>query len=192
MSFKLLILDVDGVLTNGRKVYDIDHKPLYKEYMCKDFTAIKRFIASGVEVVMISGDNWNKTMAEKRNIPFFCTRDKNLSLDKSQYIRLFEEEYGYDRRDMAFVGDDYFDLPMFLNLEWTFCPSDSPDIIKYNSKHILASKGGEGVLVELYDLAERRRWLTQATMESVLELDSKELSSADMSDLETGHKHESV
>lgn len=183
MSFKLLVLDVDGVLTNGRKVYDIDHKPLYKEYMCKDFTAIKRFIAAGVDVVMISGDNWNKAMAEKRNIPFFCTRDKNLSLDKSQYISLFEDQFGHDRRDIAFVGDDYFDLSMFQKLEWTFCPSDSPDIIKFNSKYNLESKGGEGVLVELYDLAEREKWLHPASMESVLELDSKELSSADMSSL---------
>ena len=42
--FKLLVLDVDGVLTNGRKEYNKDHIPLYKEFMCKDFTAIKRFI----------------------------------------------------------------------------------------------------------------------------------------------------
>ena len=79
--FKLLLLDVDGVLTNGRKVYDREHIPLYKEFMCKDFTAIKRFMAAGVNIIMISGDQWNKTMAEKRNIEFFCTRDKNLSLD---------------------------------------------------------------------------------------------------------------
>jgi len=39
---ELLILDVDGVLTDGTKVYDIDHNVLSKRYMCKDFTAIKR------------------------------------------------------------------------------------------------------------------------------------------------------
>ena len=67
---KLLILDVDGVLTDGTKVYDAEHKVLSKTYMCKDFTAIKRFIAAGVQVVMISGDNFNATMANKRNIDF--------------------------------------------------------------------------------------------------------------------------
>ena len=81
---ELLILDVDGVLTDGTKVYDIDHNVLSKRYMCKDFTAIKRFIAAGVKVVMLSGDNFNKQMAEKRNIPFYCSRGSDLSLDKSR------------------------------------------------------------------------------------------------------------
>ena len=59
MNLKLLILDIDGVLTDGTKVYDVDHKPVYKKFMCKDITAIKRFIAAGVKVIMISGDNYN-------------------------------------------------------------------------------------------------------------------------------------
>jgi len=46
-KIKLLILDVDGVLTDGTKVYDQNHNPVYKTYRCKDFTAIKRFIAAG-------------------------------------------------------------------------------------------------------------------------------------------------
>ena len=47
-KIKLLILDVDGVLTDGTKVYDENHTPLYKRFRCKDFTAIKRFVAAGV------------------------------------------------------------------------------------------------------------------------------------------------
>ncbi len=57
---RLLILDVDGVLTDGTKVYDKDHNVLSKRFMCKDFSAIKRFIAAGIKVVMISGDSWNR------------------------------------------------------------------------------------------------------------------------------------
>ena len=64
MNLKLLILDIDGVLTDGTKDYDVDHKPVYKKFMCKDFTAIKRFMAAGVKVIMISGDNYNKTILE--------------------------------------------------------------------------------------------------------------------------------
>ena len=178
--FKLLLLDVDGVLTNGRKVYDREHIPLYKEFMCKDFTAIKRFMAAGVNIIMISGDQWNKTMAEKRNIEFFCTRDKNLSLDKSQYVPLFMKKFNLEQKEIAFIGDDYFDLSMFEALEWTFCPSDSPEIIKEASKYVLGSKGGDGVLRELYDLAVKSNWIEDADINKILELDSKELSSADM------------
>ena len=79
---ELLILDVDGVLTDGTKVYDSEHSVLSKRFVCKDFTAIKRFIAAGVKVIMISGDNFNATMAAKRNIDFYCSRGEDLSLDK--------------------------------------------------------------------------------------------------------------
>ena len=130
-AIKLLILDVDGVLTDGTKIYNENHKPIYKKFRCKDFTAIKRFIAAGVKVVMLSGDNWNKEMAQQRNIPFYCTRGKDLSLDKSVHLNHLSVNYKINLENMAFVGDDYFDLSMFKNLFWTFAPSDAPKIIRH-------------------------------------------------------------
>ena len=106
-KIKLLILDVDGVLTDGTKVYTQKHEPVYKRFRCKDFTAIKRFVAAGVKVIMLSGDNWNADMARQRNIPFYCTRGKDLSLDKSVYLSHLEGQYNVKRENMAFVGDDF-------------------------------------------------------------------------------------
>jgi 3-deoxy-D-manno-octulosonate 8-phosphate phosphatase (KDO 8-P phosphatase) len=179
-KIKLLILDVDGVLTDGTKVYDQNHNPVYKTYRCKDFTAIKRFIAAGVQVVMLSGDAWNREMAEKRNIPFYCTRGNDLSLDKSRHISYLESEYGVKKDNMAFVGDDYFDLSMFKTLFWSFSPADAPQIIKDNSLYVLNSKGGEGVIVELYDFLVAKNLVTEASEEAVADLDKKEASSAAM------------
>lgn len=177
---KLLILDVDGVLTDGTKVYDQEHNSLYKSFKCKDFTAIKRFIASGISVVMLSGDSWNAKMAKKRNIPFYCTRGQDLSLDKSKYISIFEDTYKIKPENMAFVGDDYFDLSMYKKLFWTFSPSDAPEIIKNNSLYVTNSRGGEGVIVELYDFLQSKGHIQDAPEEKVAELDRKEASSADM------------
>jgi YrbI family 3-deoxy-D-manno-octulosonate 8-phosphate phosphatase len=179
-KIKLLILDVDGVLTDGTKVYDTNHNPVYKSFKCKDFTAIKRFIASGVQVVMLSGDSWNEQMAKKRNIPFYCTRGKDLSLDKSKFIAQFEETYNVNQENMAFVGDDYFDLSMFKKLFWTFSPSDAPDIIKNNSLYVTKTCGGEGVVVEIYDFLCSRGFIEDASEDKVIELDKKEAASADM------------
>lgn len=179
-KIELIILDVDGVLTDGTKVYDKDHNPIHKTFFCKDFTAIKRFIAAGVKVIMLSGDSWNSDMASKRNIPFYCTRGSDLSLDKSRYVTHLESTYGVKSGNMAFVGDDYFDLSMFKKLFWSFCPSDAPQIIKDNSLYVLKSKGGEGVIVELYDFFVAKGIVSEATEEAVAELDKKEASSADM------------
>jgi len=181
MDIKLLILDVDGVLTDGTKVYDVHHNVLSKRFVCKDFTAIKRFIASGIKVVMLSGDIFNKSMANKRNIDFYCSRNTDLSLDKSRYVDIFEQEYNIPAEKMAFIGDDYFDLSMFKKLHNTFCPSDSPEIIKDNSLFTLISNGGGGVIVELYDLFISHSWINEATEFDVAALDKEEIASEEMS-----------
>ena len=179
-KIKLLILDVDGVLTDGTKIYNENHTPIYKKFRCKDFTAIKRFVAAGIKVVMLSGDNWNKEMAHQRNIPFYCTRGKDLSLDKSVHLNSLEETYGILRENIAFVGDDFFDLSMFKNLFWTFAPFDAPKIIKQNCLYQLESKGGEGVVQEMYDFLVGKGIVQDASEEAVAELDKQEASSAVM------------
>ena len=179
-KIKLLILDVDGVLTDGTKVYTQEHQPVYKRFRCKDFTAIKRFIAAGVKVIMLSGDNWNAEMASQRNIPFYCTRGADLGLDKSVYLKHLEAQYKVKRENMAFVGDDYFDLSMFKTLFWTFAPADSPRIIRQNCLYLLKSKGGQGVVQELYDFLVGKGIVENATEEAVAELDRNEASSAAM------------
>jgi 3-deoxy-D-manno-octulosonate 8-phosphate phosphatase (KDO 8-P phosphatase) len=178
---KLLILDVDGVLTDGTKFYDKDHNVLAKRFLCKDFTAIKRFMAAGVRVVMLSGDIFNKTMANKRNIDFYCSRNSDLSLDKSRFLDEFEEKYDVQRENMAFVGDDYFDLSMFGSLKYTFATSDAPNIIKDSSLYTTFATGGEGVVVELYDLFIEKGWIVDASEDQVAELDKQEATSKEMS-----------
>ena len=181
MKIKLLILDVDGVLTDGTKQYDVNHNVLSKRFLCKDFTAIKRFIAAGIRIVMLSGDNFNRAMAEKRNIDFYCSRNTDLSLDKSRYLDVFKEKYNIDIKDMGFIGDDYFDLSIIRCLKYTFCPSDAPDIVKENVSNILNSSGGNGVLVELYDFFIKQKLINEPCESVVADLDKQEASSHEMS-----------
>ena len=179
-KIKLLILDIDGVLTDGTKVYTEKHDPVYQRFRCIDFTAIKRFVAAGVKVIMLSGDNWNAEMARQRNIPFYCTRGSDLGMDKSVYLSHLETQYDVKRENMAFVGDDYFDLSMFKTLFWTFAPSDSPRIIRQNCLYLLKSKGGQGVVQELYDFLVGKGIVQDASEAAVADLDKAEASSAAM------------
>ena len=177
---KLLILDVDGVLTDGKKNYNKNHEVLSKSFLCKDFTAIKRFMASGIKVIMLSGDAFNERMAMKRNIDFYCSRGDDLSLDKSRFIAIFQEKYKVTPEEMVFVGDDYFDLSVFKSIK-SFATNDAPHIIKENSFKVLNSNGGSGVIVELYDLFIENCWITDATEEEVSRLDKLEATSQEMS-----------
>ena len=71
--YELLILDVDGVLTTGKKYYDLNGNTIMKTFNDRDFTAIKQFMCSGLNVIFLSGDQQvNQQVAEKRFAVFAC------------------------------------------------------------------------------------------------------------------------
>tara|TARA_B100001093_G_C26771341_1_gene990356 strand:+ start:851 stop:1339 length:489 start_codon:yes stop_codon:yes gene_type:complete len=152
-KFKLLILDIDGILTDGKKSYDYKGKVTNKSFCDLDFTAIKRFKEKNIEVCLLSSDkNINKAIAKKRGLKFFYSRDKNNNIIKEKFVPKFEKLYKLNRSQMAYVGDDFYDLKIIKTLNKTFCPSNSPKIIKKNVSHVLIGRSGEYLISELYDL----------------------------------------
>lgn len=149
--FDVLILDVDGVLTNGRKIYGNEGSALYKEFCDKDFTAIKRFKQNGIEVILLSGDKVvNENLAKSRGLNFIYARDSEGHIDKAKFLNQIILEYGTDK--IAFVGDDYFDLTIMDEVMYSFCPADAITLVKSSADIVLNSNGGEGVVAELFDL----------------------------------------
>lgn len=171
--FKLLILDIDGVLNDGKKYYDLNGHTFAKQFSDKDFTAIKRFRASGINVCLLSGDNKvNESMANNRNIDFYYSRGKN-SLSKPEHIPLFEKKYNVTSDEMAYVGDDFFDIEVMKCVKFRYCPQDSPDCVK-EICDIIPKNGGDNVICELYDDLIRKKLINECSSEDVYNLDKKE------------------
>ena len=171
---RLVILDIDGVLTDGKKYYGLDGMPFAKTYCDKDFTAIKRLKGSGVQVCFLSGDEKvNLHMATNRNIPFYSARGKN----KAEFVEVYEHKYNLDRRDMLYIGDDLFDLSIMKLVGHAFCPQDAPNILKdyCGAKNIVPRNGGENVVAKLFDILLERRQVTDCTMKEIEALDKKEV-----------------
>ena len=145
-SIKLLLIDIDGVMTNGTKSYDINGNYLSKSYNDKDFTAIKLLKISGVKVCFLSGDRkTNESMAKNRHIDFIFSRQKHKDLKN------ICNSYSVDIRDVGYVGDDYYDVPTLRMVGHSFCPSDAPLGVKKVCNKTLGTKGGSGVIAEIYD-----------------------------------------
>lgn len=107
---KLVILDIDGIMTDGKKYYGLDGIPFAKTYCDKDFTAIKRLRGANVDVCFLSGDERvNMAMAKNRNIDFYSARGK----DKADFVEMFEEKYQTTKQDMLYIGDD-----LLISLSW--------------------------------------------------------------------------
>ena len=173
MKIKLAILDIVGVLTDGRKYYGLDGIPFAKTYCDKDFTAIKRMRGAGVKVCFLAGDERvNMAMANNRNIDFYSARGK----DKADFVSLFEKKYGIDRNEMLYIGDDLFDKSIMEIVGHAYCPSDSCKDIKElcGFSNILANKGGDNVICELFDTLFERGLIEDCTMTDIEALDKKE------------------
>ena len=149
--FKLLILDVDGVLTTGCKTYDLEGNVISKEFNDKDFTAIKRFKERGIKVCFLTADDRvNRIVAKNRKIDFFYVREMTKK-NKVELLPYLTDKYKVSKEEIAYIGDDLPDFDIIKKLKHTYCPSDAILKIKNQVKTILERKGGTGVIAELYD-----------------------------------------
>lgn len=166
---KLLILDVDGVLTDGKKYYDSTGLAKYKTFCDKDFSAIKKFKSAGVEVIFLSGDtNINESIAKNRSIDFYASR----GVCKSAFINIFKSTYNILPDEMCYVGDDIFDLNIMKEVGYSFCPSDAVKTIReYCCGNILNRVGGDNCLDKLFDVCESRNVIPPFNEELFYNLD---------------------
>jgi len=171
---KLAILDIDGIMTDGKKYYGLDGIPFAKTYCDKDFTAIKRLRGAGVKVCFLSGDERvNLAMAQNRNIPFYSARGK----DKASFVSIFEQTFNLKPNEMLYIGDDLFDLSIMKIVGHAFCPKDAPNILQdyCGVKNVIDRKGGENVVAKMVDILLDRGLIDDCTMEEIEALDKKEL-----------------
>ena len=170
---ELVILDVDGVMTDGKKYYCETGMPHMKTYCDKDFTAIKKLRASGIPVCFLSGDDFiNKEMAKNRNIDFYSARGK----DRASFVSQFEAKYKTKKENMLYVGDDLFDISIMKAVGHCYCPNDSCKEVKdvCGKDNILRSPGGHNVVMELVDLLCTSGQIKEASMKEIEKLDKKE------------------
>lgn len=154
-NVKLLILDVDGVLTDGKKDIELSghqifQRVFFKSFLDKDFVAIRRFKEAGVQSVIVTGDESNKKIARRYDIPFFVEKFRKVRLLES-----FREQFSCTEDQMLAVGDDYADIEVLKRVGVSACPSDAIEEVKEQSIFKLRSKGGEGVVAELFDKYRR-------------------------------------
>lgn len=166
----LLILDVDGVMTDGTKTYNNHGEVVSKKFADHDFTAIKKFQAYGWTVCWLSADRTvNAAVAHDRKIDFHYSRDSDGTIDKVRWLAQLKNIYGgIDGKDVVYVGDDLFDLPIMKAVlaegGQAFCPHNAAQPVcrflahyyqkalgdDYIAHHWLGSDGGHGCIMDLF------------------------------------------
>jgi 3-deoxy-D-manno-octulosonate 8-phosphate phosphatase (KDO 8-P phosphatase) len=148
-KIKMLILDVDGTLTDGG-IYITENGDEFKKFNTKDGIGIRYLLKYGMHVGIISA-SISKHIVERRaemlGIPYCYVgeADKVNVLD-GWLARL---HITYDQ--VAFVGDDINDLNIMSKVGLSACPSDASAKIKQIATVILKNKGGDACVREFIE-----------------------------------------
>lgn len=148
-KIKLLVLDVDGVMTDAGMYYT-ENGDQIKKYNARDGMAIQHLVKQGFQLAIISSGykaEMVKARAELLGIQFcYVGRDPKLEILKEHCNKL-----GIGLEQVAIIGDDINDLDVFRKVGFSACPSDAVTVIKSHADVILSKKGGEGCVREFVD-----------------------------------------
>ncbi len=146
-AIKMLVCDVDGVLTDGKIIYTNSGDEI-KAFNVKDGQIIKFLKEAGIKVGVITGRN--SALVEKRCIELKLDFFHQGIKDKWSVI---ESEMGeLTAEHICYIGDDIIDLESIRRCGLGVAPHDALEYVKAEADLVTKSKGGEGVVREVADL----------------------------------------
>ena len=146
---KLVALDVDGVMTDGRLFYHDDGTES-KAFDVRDGHGIKMLGQAGIETAIISGRNCPSV--EKRAADLGITEVVQGVRDKAPSLEKLASEKGLMPEQMAFVGDDIVDLPVMNRVGLAVAVADASEHLFDKAHYITLAPGGRGAVREVAEL----------------------------------------
>ena len=145
---KLIVLDVDGCLTDGKIIYSSDGIES-KNFNVKDGLAIATWIRMGNQVAIITGRQSDivKRRADELGIQYLFQGIK----DKERVLKELVESLGLKFYEVGAIGDDLNDYNMLKMVGKSFTPQDGAKEIKEIAKSVLTCSGGNGAVREMID-----------------------------------------
>lgn len=145
-DLQLLVLDVDGVLTDGGLWLD-PHGQLLKRFDVRDGLGLRLLQQAGIQLAFLSGGRGGATEARARQLGIeHCLvgiKDKPAALSQLQ------RDIGVSAKTTAFVGDDFNDLAVRHHVRLLIAPDDGCKPLRRQSNAVLQRKGGQGAVREL-------------------------------------------
>ena len=145
-AVKLLILDVDGVLTDGRIIMN-DRGEETKQFHAKDGHGLRMLMQAGIEVALISGRK--SGAVELRAVDLGITEVHTGVNDKSGVCADLIQRKNLDKAEICCIGDDLPDLPLFEQAGIAIAVADAVPEIQAAAAFSTKSVGGKGAVREI-------------------------------------------
>lgn len=148
MKIKMLVMDVDGTLTDGR-IYIGANGEMMKAFDVKDGYGIVQLGKAGVIPIIITGRK--SEIVKARAAELKITELYQGISDKLAKLKEVAEHYNIEAEEIAYIGDDLNDLPCLNYCGMTACPADAVEEVKRNVSYVCLKAGGRGAVREFID-----------------------------------------
>jgi len=149
MNIKLIVLDVDGTLTDGKIIID-NRSNEYKCFNARDGFALSEAIKHGMEAAVITGRQ--SSIVERR-----C-RELGIKLiyqgvrNKAEVLKQIICDKKLSNNEVAYIGDDINDMGCVKMCGFKACPADAAVEIIRMCDYVAAKNGGEGAVREILEV----------------------------------------
>ncbi len=145
-NIKLLLLDVDGVMTDGSIIYN-DRGEEIKVFCVRDGLGIRMLMESGISVGVVTGRSSDALYHRCKNLHiqhiFDGISDKAAALDK------ITEKTGIKNHDIAYIGDDLPDISIMRKVGIPIAVADAHENVIEVAHMVTSAKGGAGAIREV-------------------------------------------
>ncbi|MCP9841336.1 HAD-IIIA family hydrolase [Synechococcus sp. J7-Johnson] len=153
-ALRLLVLDVDGVLTDGG-LWTTESGEVIKRFDVRDGLGIRLLQQAGLEVALLSGGKSGAT--EQRARYLGISQCLTGVKDKPEALAQLQSSLGMTIAQTAFVGDDLNDLAVRPGVGLLLCPADAVSPLRRQADAVLAAGGGQGAVRSLAEAILRAR-----------------------------------
>jgi len=165
-AIRLVILDVDGVLTSGVIYYSNDDAIEFKGFHVHDGLAIKLLQKAGIEVAIISA---KKSRLVERRLQELEVKHIYLGYeDKVPPYETLKQNLKLSDEEIAYMGDDLPDLPLLRRVGLAITVPQAPQIVKQLVDFTTENKAGKGAVREAVELILHAQGLYQSVLQSYL------------------------
>ena len=148
-GIKLLILDVDGVMTDGRIIMDNEGRET-KNFDVRDGHGIKILQRYGIKVAILTGRQSKVVEYRAKDLEIGDVYQR--AFNKKEVFGRILEKHKLSASAVAFMGDDIVDIPVLKCVGFSAAVADAIDVVKKSVDYITGHKGGHGAVRELCEM----------------------------------------
>jgi len=164
-QIQLLVLDVDGVLTDGSLYFDNDGNEM-KAFSTRDGLGMRLLQRHGIELALITG----------RKSDIVARRAEQLGIrhvyqgrnDKLQAFTELLDTTGFEERAVCFAGDDWIDLPVLERVGLAVTVADADQVVQSRVHWVTSRNGGKGAVREICNLILAAQGLDGRALDEIL------------------------